>query len=243
MDICRKCGSGSTGKFCSTCGEPIELRRIDGGYILHELGSVFNFEKGIFYSIRELLFRPGKTIRDFILGDRNRLVKPIIFLILCSLIYTATNQIFHWEDGYVSYKGAKDSATTAIFAWIQHNYGYANIIMGAFVAFWTKKLFRKYDYNYFEILILICFVMGMGMLLFSVAGIMIGIFGTGIVQIASILGVIYSSWAIGSFFDKDRMPNYLKALASYILGFVTFSFSAIGLGAIIDLILKNGGSG
>ena len=169
LDSCRKCGSELAGKFCSACGQPREVRRIDGRYILYEIGSVFNFEKGILYSKRELLIRPGKTIREFILSDRNRLVKPIIFIIICSLIYTVTSQLFHWEDGYVAYEHSENTATTVIFAWIQNNYGYANIIMGAFVAFWTKILFRKYDFNFFEILIVICFVMGIGMLLFSIA--------------------------------------------------------------------------
>ena len=69
------------------------LPRIDGKYIWNEISSVLNFEKGLFYTIRELLIRPGETVREFIQKDRNRLVKPIIFIIICSFIYTIIQQI------------------------------------------------------------------------------------------------------------------------------------------------------
>ncbi len=49
---------------------------------------MINFDKGIFYTIKELLIRPGENIPKFIHNDRNRLVKPLIFVIVCSLIYT-----------------------------------------------------------------------------------------------------------------------------------------------------------
>ncbi|MEM6298978.1 MAG: DUF3667 domain-containing protein, partial [Bacteroidota bacterium] len=58
------------------------LKRIDKAYILSEISSVLNLEKGIFYTIKELLIRPGKSIRTFIHEDRTRLVKPIVFIIV-----------------------------------------------------------------------------------------------------------------------------------------------------------------
>ena len=39
------------------------LERIDEKYIWNEISSVLNLEKGIFYTIKELFVRPGKTVR------------------------------------------------------------------------------------------------------------------------------------------------------------------------------------
>ena len=64
------------------------LERIDGKYIWKEIVSVLNFDKGIFYTIKEIFLRPGKTIQEFLLYDRKRLVKPILFIIIMSLVYT-----------------------------------------------------------------------------------------------------------------------------------------------------------
>ncbi|VAW10324.1 hypothetical protein MNBD_BACTEROID03-1590 [hydrothermal vent metagenome] len=236
MSNCKKCKSELKGNYCSNCGRPTELTRIDSQYILSEIGSVLNFEKGILFTIKELVTNPGQSIHKFIIEDRNRLVKPIIFLIVTSLIYTIVNQIFHIEDGYIAVESDKKTTTLLIFNWIQNNYGYANIIMSLFIAIWIKIFFRKNEYNFFEILILLCFVMGVGMLIFSIFGIIEGLTRLKIMQISGVIGIVYCSWAIGQFFGKKKKTNYLKAFFFYLLGMISFTFLAIFIGTIIDLM-------
>jgi hypothetical protein len=231
---CKLCKNELCGNFCSKCGQPRKLKRINSSYIISEIGSVLNFEKGILYTIKELLKRPGKNIQTFISEDRNRLVKPIIFLIVCSLIYTVTQQILHFEDAYINFVGPEKSATTKIFIWIQSNYGNANILMAIIIAFWIKLLFRKYPYNLFEILILLCFLMGMGMLFYTVFGIIESLSGLSVLQIGGLIAFLYITWGIGQFFDKNKKINYLKGFLSYILGFLSFICIALGLGFFID---------
>lgn len=234
--ICKKCKSEIRQNYCSNCGTSVVLKRINGQYILKEISSVLNFDRGILYTIRELLLRPGKNIQTFILEDRNRLVKPIIFIIITSLIYMLAQQFLHFEDGYVNAEGIEESVTTKIFGWIQNNYGYANILMAIFIAGWIKVFFKKYEYNFFEILILLCFVMGIGMLIYTVFGIIESITKMQLLQIGGMIGLIYTSWAIGQFFDKNKKANYLKGFLSYLLGMITFFLGAIILGMGIDLI-------
>ncbi|MDC3388797.1 DUF3667 domain-containing protein [Flavobacteriaceae bacterium] len=212
------------------------LNRIDGKYIWSEISSVINFQRGIFYTIKELVIKPGKTVREFILYDRNRIVKPMIFLIICSLIYTIFQQLLNFEDGYVNVGGFGDSKVSSIFNWIQKNYGYSNILMSIFIAAWIKLFFNKYEYNFYEIIILLCFVMGIGMLIYTISGILERITDLKILQIGAILGFIYTAWSIGQFFDKNKKTNYLKGLFSYVLGMISFYSLAIILGLAIDII-------
>lgn len=212
------------------------LQRIDGKYLLDEISSVFNFEKGLFYTIRELLIRPGETVREFIQKDRTRLVKPIIFIIICSFIYSIVQQIFKFEDGYIGYSFVKESAINSIFDWVSKNYGYANLLMGVFIAFWIKTFFRKYNYNFYEILILLCFIMGIGMLLFAFFGIADSLIDLQIIDKGYLIGIIYILWAIVQFFDKKKFMNYPKAIVSYFLGMITFMTGIFILGTIIDLL-------
>ena len=238
FEQCKKCGAELTDDFCSKCGNPKTLSKIDGSYIISEIVSVLNFDKGIFYTIKELLIRPGESVHKFIHKDRNRLVKPIIFVIVCSLIYTLTQQLLKFEDGYVNAGGFGDSAVTNIYDWIQKNYGYANILMSIFIAFWIKLFLKKYNYNFFEIIILLCFVMGIGMLIYTTFGIIESITNAKILQVGAIIAFIYTSWAIGQFFDKSKKLNYLKALLAYLLGMISFYFLAVILGLGIDFISK-----
>lgn len=239
MSNCNNCNNELTGKYCSNCGLAVEMKRIDGHYIMHEIEHVLHFEKGILLTIKELLLRPGQNVREFIAKDRSKLVKPILFIIITSLIYTLISHFFHIEKGYVNYDGTKDSTTGLIFNWIQNHYGYANIMMGVFIAFWLKLFFRKYDYNFFEILILLCFVMGMGMLIFSVFALFEGLTKLEVMGISGAVGVIYCTWALGQFFDKNKGINYLKAFISYMLGMITFSISAIAIGLLVDFLIKH----
>jgi hypothetical protein len=189
--------------------------------------------------MRELLIRPGENVRQFLTENRSRLVKPIIFIIVTSLIYSLINHFFHIEEEYVQFGEAKQSTTGAILQWVQGHYGYANIIMGIFIAFWLKLFFRKYDYNFFEIVILLCFVMGMGMLIYAVFALIQGITHFNLSNVAGVFGFAYCVWAIGQFFDKKKAVNYVKALAAYMLGMISSLLFAFLLGAVIDAIIKH----
>ncbi|PWG78940.1 DUF3667 domain-containing protein [Pararcticibacter amylolyticus] len=236
---CKNCSIELTSKYCPECGQPATVKRIDGHYIIHEIEHVLHFEKGIFYTIRELLIRPGDNIRHFLTENRSRLVKPVIFIIITSLIYTLSSHFFHVDDGYVKFEGAGHSTSTLIFKWVQDHYGYSNILMGIFIALWAKVFFRKYDYNLYEILILLCFVMGMGMLFLAVFAMVQGLTHFDLMQIASFICIIYCSWAIGQFFNKKKPVSYAKAFGAYVLGMITFSVTVVLLGALIDLAIHS----
>ena len=192
------------------------------GIIFHEIEHVLHFERGILYTVKELFIRPGQTIKDYITENRSRLVKPIIFIIITSLIYTLVNHFFHIEDEYVNFSGLEKSTIGKMLKWVQDHYGYANIIMGAFIAWWLKVFFNKYRYNFFEILIMLCFVMGIGMLIFALFATLQGLMHINLMTTAGVVGLIYAAWAIGQFFDKKKVASYLKAFIAYMFGMITF---------------------
>lgn len=239
MSNCKNCNTELTGKYCSNCGQPAQTKRVDGHYILHEIEHVLHFERGILFTIKELLLRPGLNIQEFITGNRSRLVKPIIFIIISSLIYTLIIHFFHIENQYINLSGADNSATGAIFTWSQNHYGYANIIIGVFIASWLKLFFRAYDYNFFEILILLCFVIGMEMLILSVFALLEGLMHAELMKISGIIGTFYCTWAIGQFFNRTKLSSYLKALAAVMLGLTSFSIVGLVLGLLIDMATKH----
>ena len=238
VEKCNLCGSELLDQSSSSCWLPRKPNRIDRKYILSELRSILDFEKGIFFTIKELLLRPGENVEKFINEDRNRLVKPILFIIVCSLIYTMIQNFFQFEDGYVGFSIGQGSSTETISQLISENYGYANIAMTAFIALWIRLFFRKYHYNYFEILILLSFVMGVGMLIFSFFGIIDSWVDLEVADKGYLIGVLYVSWGIGQFFDKGKIASHLKGFVSYMLGMATFIMAAMFLGLLIDFMSK-----
>jgi hypothetical protein len=236
---CKNCKTEISSKYCPECGQPTSLKRIDGHYIVHEIEHVLHFERGILFTIRELVINPGQSIQNYLTENRSRLVKPIIFIIITSLIYTIVVNLLHIEEQYITLEGGDSTTPNKIFNWMREHYGYANIIMGIFIAFWTKIFFRRYQFNYFEILILLCFVIGISMLIYSIFALLAGLTGLKISQLGGIVGLAYSSWAIGQFFGKGKIINYIKALFAYLLGMLTFLITAFLLGEIFDIIVKS----
>ena len=89
---CKNCNAKIDQNYCPNCGQAAKVKRIDGQYIIHEIEHVLHFDRGILFTIKELFIKPGESVRNFILENRFRLVKPIVFIIVTSLIYTIINQ-------------------------------------------------------------------------------------------------------------------------------------------------------
>lgn len=233
---CKRCNHELSGEFCSACGHPSKLKRIDGRYLLSEISSVLNFDKGILYTVRELLLRPGESVRRYIREDRSKLMKPVIFVIVCSLLYTLAQQLLNFETDYAeaNAKAAGESAVRDILVWMQKNYGYANIMMAFVIAFWVRLFFRKAGYNYFEVLILLFYVLGVGMLILAVFGIGESLVGLRLLSLGALIAYVYAGWAIARFYNKRKKINYLKGILAYTIGTVTSFAAAILIGMLID---------
>ncbi len=238
MTNCKNCQTKINGKYCSNCGQAASLKRIDGHYLIHEIEHILHFERGILFTLKELLIRPAESVKEFIFESRNRLVKPIIFIIITSLVYTLINQYLHVEVGFIHLRGEAPSTISKIFKWVEAHYGYANIFFGLFIAAFVKFFFRKYDYNFFEILILLCYIVGIQMLIFSIFTVIAKIFKIEIMVFAAVLSLTYLTWAIAVFFDKKKVLNYVKAFFAYILGMIASTTFLVLIGVIIDEIRR-----
>ena len=239
MTTCSKCNREFADNYCGYCGQAAKQKRIDGKYVLHEIVHVLHLEKGIFFTIKELVLRPGATVRDFISTDRSRLVKPVIFIIITSVIYSICSHLTpHVEEHYTPLERSILSDLKVVSDWIQHHYGYANIIMGIFITLWLKLFFRNYAFNFFEILVLLCFVMGIGMLLLALSSIIEAVSGVHLVFVTEVITILYCSWAIGQFFDKPRFSSYMKAVAAYLMGMISYNVVVIIVCIVVILIKR-----
>lgn len=240
---CQNCGQVTAGNYCSHCGQNLELKRIDKKYVFQQLLKSAGLEKGFIFTCKELLTKPGKTIQEYLSKNRQKVTKPITFLVLTSLIYTLILHYLKTDIDYseISKKTYGDSSVFNIMTWIQNNYGYANLLTIIPITLWIKLFFRKHKYNFYEIFVLISFVMGMGMLIFSLEPLLNKIspktfFINEMIIIFITFG--YISWAIGQFYGK-KIKDYLKAFLAYLFGTLTFQIIAIGIGLIYDWIIKN----
>lgn len=239
---CKNCNNEVNEDYCPKCGQPAKLKKIDGHYIIHEIEHILHFEKGMLFTIRELFTNTGESVRHFITENRVRLVKPITFIIITSLIYTIVSHFFHIDEFFIKYEapeGAEKRSFFKILDWLKANYGYLNILSGALTAIWLKVFFRKYGYNFFELLVLLCYVTGASMLIYSFFAILEGIIHFKLSGMARLIGGVYLVLATGSFFENKKIINYFKVSICYLLGMITFTAILFAIGLGFDFITKN----
>lgn len=208
------------------------LERIDGRYIWNETISVFNFEKGLFFTFKELLVRPGKTVREFLYYDRKRIVKPIVFVIFSSLFFIVNQKIFGFQTGTAP-DNIDNIGVQKVYEWVGENFDIVNIILGFFVGFWVRLLFLKSKFNIYEIFVLMFFVLGFGNLIYTFFGIFESIAGLGVNNFAYLTVLLYSTWAIGNFFNKKGIWSYVKGFFAIIFSVIIWDFIVILFGMLI----------
>jgi len=219
-----------------------KLKRIDHHYISHEIQHLLHFDKGIFLTIKNLLIKPGKTIREFLFENREKYIKPVLFLIVSAVIFTLilhwlhiTNYSFFNIDTFELLKGKIRSKE--IGEWTNKNIGYSQLIMGVFIAFWIKIFFKKFNYNIYEIVVLLCYVLGEALLIFGSFIIIANMFkNETIATIGVFIYFLYIIWAIGQFFGETKILNYIKSFFVYFLGNFTYLAVLIFIAHLLKFI-------
>lgn len=163
---CKNCNHPLEGNFCSNCGQSSQTERINMRYLVHDfLHGVLHVDKGLFYTIKELLIRPGQMLRSYIKGKRVQHFRPLGFLFLMATIY-AFLTIFldisiSYENSWMS-DGSNEIAENSqiINKWVVEHYGIANLLLLPITALATFLVFRKEHFNYGEHLIINTYITG-----------------------------------------------------------------------------------
>ena len=227
-------------KFEEKNAENSSLKRIDRQYISHEIEHVLHLDRGFFYTVRELFLRPGKAVRAFLFDDRKKLVKPILFLILCSLIFTLVIHFLHIDvslfniDKITPLQGKIRSKE--IGGWINSNIGYSQLVLGVFVAFWVKIFFKKQQYNIYEIMVLLSYIFAEALLVLITIIILGNVFKSGIVSSAGVaIYLFYIVWGVGQFFGERKVFNYIKSALTFVFGVATYLTTLIFIAYLLKL--------
>lgn len=81
---CLNCGKKLTDKFCSGCGQKADTHRISlKNFMFHDvLHGTFHIEKGMLFTAKQSLIRPGKAALDYIEGKRKRYYNVFLLILV-----------------------------------------------------------------------------------------------------------------------------------------------------------------
>lgn len=95
---CLNCGNKLIGKYCSDCGQQADIQRITfKNFITHDvLHGTFHIERGILFTAKEALIRPGKAAIDYISGQRKRYYNVFYLILITIALMMFTRNIDEW---------------------------------------------------------------------------------------------------------------------------------------------------
>jgi len=220
--ICKECREPVSKNYCQNCGSPVSLEKIDHNYFINEIKSVLGVQNRLFYSLKRLLVFPGISARQYINDNRNNFVKPLIYLFFTALLFTISYNIVsdkHTEFFQTEITTKYDEIINFTRDWMESNAGYSFLIISFICSFMIKRVFRKYKYNIYEILVLMCFLNGTLLIIRFIIGITGFFLPLGAFKIFNYIlyffTPIYYIWGIASFFDNKKYKNYVKAFFVY----------------------------
>ncbi len=189
---CLNCNEPLQGNYCHQCGQKAATHRLSmKHFFLHDMVHGFwHLERGILYSLKGILLRPGKTVKEYIAGKRAGHFNIITLLLLLSglLFFISDKQDLNGNHGSFSL-GEYD-----ITEWVHHYAKYILLSVTPFLAIIGQLVFRRAHYNFTEHLLIYCYYL------------------TAVIVVYIIAGAL--NWATGLRYDE--MFDYIK-LASMLV--------------------------
>ncbi len=240
-------------KFCPACGQPTPAHRIDWHFLGHELEhSVLHMDRGLLYSLKHLMLRPGHFIRDYIEGRRAHHVKPLLLIMILAAALVFLARYFLEGDvvglavamGGTAGAGAGAdgpfdparlfSALEVVTGWMNRNYAVATLLLLPFEAAAFKLAFRRVGHlNYPEWLVITAFLTVQTFVVMAFA-VPAEHWFPQVRSWALSLAVVYSVFSLMQFFRP--YPRW-KAVLRSLLGFGLFTLINFAFGLVMAAVL------
>lgn len=170
--VCMHCGTEYTGSYCPKCSMPSRWRRFDWKLLFLNFMDIWGLgNRPMFRTIRDLIWRPGYMIRDYLRGHHLSYFPPFKMLAVWTILLvfmmwvirhtvTVTPEDAHsFAQGITDSMGGKLSETTSflvdqidrVLEFLDDHMLYKIIVQNILVVLAVKAAFRKIsDFNLVE---------------------------------------------------------------------------------------------
>lgn len=240
-DHCISCGRACDlpgQHFCPTCGQPTPVHRIDWHFLGHEFEhSVLHMDRGLLYTLKSMVLRPGHFIRDYIEGRRAGHVKPLFLLMLTAATLVFLSNVMLGGDilgASTDTARLADGIAGTLMAWANHHYAAATLILLPLEAAGLKLAFKRFrTLNYPEWLVITAFLTAQAFVIHAVF-ILLDRWVPGRQTWTAVLGVGWNTFTLTQYFaGYPRWKSALRAL----WGFMLYEIVASVLLAIVFVVI------
>ena len=251
--ICKNCNSINVDKYCSNCGQKVHVERYTLKRFFSIILDAFNLEKGILYTFRMLLIKPGKTIHDYLNGRTKPYFNPLNYLLVAAGIYAvlvlwlnifdttidATNELLNMDSVEES-----EEVIAMQSRFMESFKSYINLIplmMIPFSSLISMLFFRSGKLFYGEHLIINSYLFAQGFYITLLVSPVVIIFPS----IKALFGVIlaliiisYLAYSFSKIFRRSVLRSIAGSFMVYIAGMLLFYLAFLLILIIFVIILK-----
>jgi len=244
---CRNCGHTVKGNFCSQCGQNSKVDRINFSSFAKDISdSIFQINRGFFYTLTELFVRPGASLKDFLHGKRKSHFKPITYVLTLSTVYFLITQFTNqntwiddaltgWMNGATGQSSGIEIPQIAI--WFSENYAYSTLLLLPVFSLASYLSFFKFGRNYLEHVVVNSYVTGHQAIFYSIFAIGRMYINSDFMEnIPLLVAISYTFWVFWQFFSEgNRIVNILRSIFTYFLYLLFCLVLLFGLMGIYEL--------
>lgn len=148
---CLNCNEELVGKYCNNCSQPASTHRFSLSHVFkHDfVHGIFHFDKGFFFTIKELFTRYSHSIREYVQGKR---VKHFNYFATVLLLLTIIYFVKKWAK--IESSDLFDTNVKGLLK-VQKDYSKITVFLNIpIIAFISFLLFQRSKQNYTENLVL-----------------------------------------------------------------------------------------
>ena len=238
--VCLNCSEPLQGNYCVHCGQSAKIHRFTLKHVFsHDfLHAIFHFDKGLFYSIKELFTRPGHTVREYINGRRVSHINYFSMLILLIMAFSLVEHItpFHYTD----LGDGQEDILKAIDSMLKEHPKFIFLTIIPLEATISYMIFRKAKQNYSENFVLNSFKTSATIILNILFLLIVSVIHDvpaerAVNKVMSWIVTGYGVWFYYQYFSpfySNRLILFIKSLLSTLLPILFVS-----LGTVLYFIL------
>lgn len=257
---CHNCGTVVTGQFCADCGQRYPQSRLTMKELLHlAYESVFDFDRGFFFTMKELFLHPHQVIHNYWQGKRVVYTNPIKYLLIwlglstfigLSILDVDTftrqmTQEMHLPQGHESTAefSAKQARIQEQTAQIQRmtiqNPQFMYVVLVPLLSVCSIWMFRKKRNTYAEHLVMDTYLMAQTTIITIPVYVLFMIFKEHLMLVAMVSSLMAAGYyaCITMFVFQGKTGALIKGLLAYVLSYLIFIFMVGIAGGIYAMVM------
>ncbi|MBD0255478.1 MAG: DUF3667 domain-containing protein [Cytophagales bacterium] len=235
---CANCGTPVELHYCPNCGQKHAEGRLHMGHLLSEFAhNYLGTDSGFFFTLREMIVRPGHAVNEFLAGKRKPYLKPVQFYLLMLTLFFVVSELLNVNPLEMGTQMNQDLGIQTSKA-IQAKKKYQQtvevlsqnlkVIFSALLllqALTMKMFYRKSPYTFTELMVFSLYLYGVSYLLSCLLSLLMVAHLPHPLHSVLVAGIclpsiVYVIWAIRQLYGGGGVRSWLKAGAAYVVSYL-----------------------